>query len=179
MVSFRIGITQILNEGNPEIIFRDITDSLLPMTLLYENLTYALRGMFFKIYNELGPGFREDVYVKALLTLLDKEHIFYEKEKHYVVHFQDAHVGSTRLDLVVDKKIIVEIKATEIHSTLFEKQMLSYLKSTNLSLGFLVNFGTKKLFIKRFIHTQVSAKSKRTDTNGDFIKESVISSLQI
>lgn len=126
------------------------------MSLLYENLSYRLRGIFFKVYNELGPGFKEEVYTKAVLKLLDENNICYEREKQFGINFRDQQIGATRLDLVVDKKIIVEIKATDLNNSLFEKQLLSYLKNTNLLLGFLVNFGMEKLYIKRYANSKRS-----------------------
>lgn len=124
------------------------------MSLLYEELSYTLRGIFFKVYNELGPGFKEDVYVRAILALLDENKISYEKEKQFNINFRNTEIGTTRIDLVVDNKIIIEIKATNLNNSIFEKQILSYLKSTNLSLGFLVNFGMNKLYIRRFINSK-------------------------
>lgn len=123
------------------------------MVLLHEKLSYLIRGMFFKIYNELGPGFKEDVYVKALLKLLEDNKVPYEREKQFTINFNNVRVGSTRIDLVIDNKIIIEIKATEINNSVFEKQILSYLKSTGLQLGFLVNFGGSKLHIRRYINS--------------------------
>ena len=124
------------------------------MGLLYEELSYALRGMFFKIYNEVGPGFKENVYVRALLSLLDENKIPYEKEKQFTINFKSTKIGVTQIDLVIDSKIIVEVKATEINNSIFEKQTLSYLKSTELQLGFLVNFGTNRLYIRRYVNTK-------------------------
>lgn len=124
------------------------------MSLLYEELSYILRGIFFETYNELGPGFKEDVYVRALLKLLDEKNILYEKEKQFKINFKNVQVGITQIDLVVDNKIIIEVKATNINNSVFEKQILSYLKSTGLSLGFLVNFGMEKLYIRRFINNK-------------------------
>lgn len=127
------------------------------MGLLYEELSYILRGMFFKIYNEIGPGFKEEIYVRALLKLLDEKKIPYQREKQFNINFKNARIGTTKIDLVIDNKIIIEAKATEINNSIFEKQVISYLKSTGLSLGFLVNFGTSKLFIKRYINSKQSA----------------------
>ena len=120
------------------------------MGLLYEELSYSLRGMFFKIYNELGPGFKEDIYIRALIALLDENKIPYEREKQFKIEFKNTYIGTTQIDLVVDNKIIIEAKATNINNSVFEKQILSYLKSTGFLLGFLVNFGTNKLYIKRY-----------------------------
>ncbi len=124
------------------------------MALLYEKLSYTIRGMFFKIYNELGQGFKEDVYARAFFELLKSKNIAYERERGFNINFNNTKIGTTRIDLVVDNKIIIEIKATNINNNVFEKQLLSYLKSTGLSLGFLVNFGMNKLFIKRYVNNK-------------------------
>ncbi len=129
------------------------------MKLLYEELSYKIRGLFFTIYNEIGPGFKERAYLLALTKLLEEKSISYEIEKPYSIHFRGINIGMNKVDLVVDGKIIVEVKATDIPNRLFEKQLLSYLKSTGLSLGFLVNFGTNSLYIKRYVNEE-SAKSK-------------------
>ena len=123
------------------------------MALLFEELSYLIRGMFFKIYNELGPRFKEGVYVKALLELLKENNISYEKEKQFNIKFNNANVGSTKIDLVIDNKIIVEVKATEINNSFFEEQILSYLKNTGIKLGLLVNFGMNKLYVRRYINS--------------------------
>lgn len=143
------------------------------MALLYEYLSYKVRGMFFTIYNELGPGFKEDIYTRALLTLLERNNVPYEREKRFQITFGNEGVGATRVDLVIDSKILIEVKATEIPNSVFEKQTLSYLKSTGLPLGFLVNFGMSKLYIRRYANTKsLSAKSISTDAGVLLTKES-------
>lgn len=124
------------------------------MALLFEELSYKLRGLFFKVFNEIGPGFKEEVYVRALVKLLNENKIPYEKEKYFDIKFRNSKIGTTKIDLIIDNKIIIEVKATEINNNLFEKQLLSYLKSTGLILGFLVNFGMSRLYIKRFVNTK-------------------------
>ena len=122
------------------------------MTLIYSELSYKLRGFFFKIYNEIGPGFKEEVYVRALVKLLDEEKIPCNQEQEFPLNFHNKKIGYTKLDLVIDNKIIIEVKAVDILHTTFEKQTLSYLKATGLKLAFLVNFGNSKLEKKRFIN---------------------------
>ena len=122
------------------------------MTLLYPDLSYKLRGSFFKVYNELGPGFKEEIYIRALLKLLDEEKIPYKREQEFSLNFHGKKIGATKLDLVVDDKIIIEVKAVDILHNTFKKQTLSYLKATGLRLAFLVNFGSSKLEIKRFVN---------------------------
>lgn len=122
------------------------------MTLLYEDLSYKLRGIFFQIYNEIGPGFKEEIYIRALIKLLEEEKIPHNQEQEFSLDFHGQKIGSTRPDLVIDGKVIIETKATDVLHTTFEKQTLSYLKATGLKLGFLVNFGNSRLEIKRFVN---------------------------
>jgi len=123
------------------------------MAYLYEELTYKLRGIFFEVYNKLGPGLPEKVYQKSVIYELQKDNISYETEKGINIKYKDINVGKQRLDLVVDGKIIIEVKATDNMHSLFEKQTIAYLKASDYKLALLVNFGGSKLVIKRYINT--------------------------
>jgi len=119
---------------------------------LYENLTYKLRGIAFKVYNTLGPGFKEKIYHKAVIKDLKEQKIFFETEKRINIKYNDEIVGYDKLDLVVDNKVLLELKATnELHSV-FRNQVLAYLKASGLKLGLLINFGKRRLEIKRYIN---------------------------
>lgn len=123
------------------------------MKLLYVDLTYKIRKALFTVYNILGFGHKEEVYQKALASELDSLSIPYENEVYLPVLYKNERVGSYRADFVVDKKIILELKAVDFMPKTFETQLLNYLKSTGFSLGILVNFGSPKLYIKRLIWT--------------------------
>lgn len=123
------------------------------MEYLYEEITYQLRGIFFEVYNKLGPGLPEKVYQNAVIYELEAEKIRYETEKNIKIKYKDINIGRQRLDLVVDDKIIIEIKATDNMHSLFEKQTIAYLKASDYKLALLVNFGGSKLIIKRYINT--------------------------
>lgn len=122
--------------------------------LIYADLTYKLRGAIFNVYNELGFGHKEQVYQKALAKELTALKIPYECEPKLSVNYKGDAVGNYRPDLLVDRKIILELKAVEFLPKLFEIQLLQYLKITHISLGFLVNFGSPRLYIKRLIFTK-------------------------
>ena len=119
--------------------------------LLYEDLSYKIRGCCFTVYNTLGFGHKEDIYQKALELELAKQKVKYEAQKSLTIYYDDKKVGNYRPDLIIDDKIIVEIKAVEYIPKNFEQQLIYYLKGTNFKLGFLVNFGSSKLYIKRLI----------------------------
>ncbi len=120
------------------------------MSYLYEELTYKLRGIFFEVYNQLGPGLPEKIYQRSIIQELKTQKIFYETEKVIPVKYKDIKVGQQRLDLVIEDKIIIEIKATDNMHPLFEKQTLAYLKASDYKLALLVNFGGNKIIIKRY-----------------------------
>lgn len=119
---------------------------------IYQDLTYKLRGIFFEVYNKLGPGLPEKIYQRAIIQELKTQKISYETEKIVNIKYKNIKVGQQRLDLVVDDKIIIEIKATDNMHSLFTKQTLAYLKASGYRLALLVNFGGDKIIIKRYIH---------------------------
>lgn len=122
------------------------------MVYLYEEITYKLRGIFFEVYNQLGPGLPEKIYQRSIIQELKIQKIFYETEKVILVKYKDVKVGQQRLDLVIENKIIIEIKATDNMHPLFEKQTLAYLKASGYKLALLVNFGGNKIIIKRYVN---------------------------
>jgi len=115
-------------------------------------LTERIIACCFKVHNELGPGFNEKIYHRALEIVLKEDNLRYETEKEFAVFYQDKKVGSLRLDLIVEGKVIVEAKALSGNiPDIFKYQLLSYLKVSNLNVGLLVNFGNKSCQIKRFV----------------------------
>jgi GTP-binding protein LepA len=123
--------------------------------LLYEELTYILRGCVFNVYNNLGPGHKENIYQKALEEELRKSKLLFEKEKTINVLYNDKPIGIYRPDFVVDNKIIVEIKALPFLGQLEKKQTWHYLKGSDYRLAFLINFGGKELQIERIIYDNI------------------------
>ena len=115
-------------------------------------LTEKIIACCFKVHNELGPGFAEKICHKALMIAFENAGLAYESEKTFDVFFQDKKVGSFRLDLLVEGKVIVEIKAlTGNVPEVFKYQVLSYLKASGGHVGLLINFGNKSCHIKRFV----------------------------
>lgn len=119
--------------------------------LIYKELTYKLRGAIFKVYNVLGFGHKESVYQRALSVEFGSQSILYKEEPRLAVVYEGIKVGTYTPDFLIDDKIILEIKSTEFMPAQAEKQLIYYLKGTSYKLGFLVNFGSSKLEIKRKI----------------------------
>ena len=117
-----------------------------------DSLTEKIIGCCYKVHNELGPGFNEKIYHNALESELEKTGLFFESEKEFKVNYGGKYVGKFRVDLVVENKVIVEIKAINAgFMKVFESQLVSYLKSSGLHTGLLVNFGNDSCKIKRMV----------------------------
>ena len=121
--------------------------------LLYPDLSYQLQGCFFQVYNILGFGHKEIAYQRALEQELTLQNISFEREMHLLITYREKKIAEYVPDLVIDKKIIIEIKALEFLPNKFITQLIYYLKGTNYKLGYLINFGAPKLQIIRRIWT--------------------------
>lgn len=100
----------------------------------------------------MGPGFAEKIYHNGLKLALKEADLDYQTEREFIIYFQDKKIGSLKLDLIVEDKVIVEVKAlTGNTPEVFKYQILSYLKVSNLHVGLLVNFGNKSCQVKRFM----------------------------
>ncbi len=115
-------------------------------------LTARVIGCCFRVHSELGPGFPEKIYHSALKRALDQLGILNESERDFQVSFRGARVGSFKIDLLVEGRVVVEVKAvTGLIPKVFEAQVLAYLKATGLPVGLLVNFGNPSCQIRRVV----------------------------
>lgn len=106
-------------------------------------ISYKIRGAIFKVYNELGPGLLESIYEAALCYQLKKEGLNVQNQVPIDVVYDGVVLAvSYRLDIIVENKVVIELKSVETLSNVFFKQLLTYLKITKLRLGILVNFNT-------------------------------------
>ena len=117
---------------------------------LYEDLTEKIIGLCMDVHNTIGPGFPEKVYHNSLKILFPKNDLDIESEKEFKVIYLNELVGKFRVDFVINKKVLLEIKAvTGTLPGVFKAQVISYLKTSGLEVGVLVNFGNDKLNFKR------------------------------
>ena len=115
-------------------------------------LTERIIACAYKVHCELGPGFNEKIYHNALKFALREEGLRYETEKEYKVTYQNKQVGILKVDLIVEDKVIAEVKAISGNiPKVFEAQVLSYLKITSYNVGLLINFGNKSCQIRRLM----------------------------
>jgi GxxExxY protein len=103
-----------------------------------------------KVHTTLGPGFPEKIYHRAVIEELKKKQIQFESEKEIKVLYDGKIIGTFVLDLIIEDKIVLEIKATSETVNLFKAQLISYLKASPYQIGILVNFGTLQLQYFRF-----------------------------
>lgn len=121
--------------------------------LIYEEESYKIRGACFKVYNVFGGGIKEKIIERALTKELALSGMEVKNQVRIDVFYNKEKVGVYIPDLVVDEKIIVEVKSKPFIEKEDEKQFWGYLKGSEYKLGFLVNFGPGKLTIKRFVYT--------------------------
>lgn len=116
----------------------------------HQEITDLILKAFYKVYNDLGFGFLEKVYQNAMFLELCKSAHKIEAQKKIKVRYQGVVVGEYYADLIVDGKVIVELKAAEglVHE--HEIQLINYLKATDLEVGLLLNFGKKPQFKRKY-----------------------------
>lgn len=120
--------------------------------IAYPELSYKVVGLIFKIHNELGAGLREKSYEDALELAFKNEGLNYKRQIHCPIYFNGEKVGSRFLDFLVDGKIILELKAGDKFSKANLNQINEYLKSNNLKLGILANFGSEQVKFRRIVN---------------------------
>ena len=120
------------------------------MEIIYKEESYKIIGACMEVHKELGNGFLEAVYKKAVEIIFQEMHIPYEREKELSIQFR-SHTLKKKYaaDFICYGKIILEIKALSALSSEHEAQVLNYLKATGIKLGILVNFGGKSLTHRR------------------------------
>ena len=107
------------------------------------DITYQIRGAIYDVYKNLGPGLLESVYEEALVYELEKRSLTVERQKEVSIQY-DGHVLKTplRLDLLVEGRVVVELKSVKEMQDVFWKQTRTYLRLLGLRVGILVNFNT-------------------------------------
>lgn len=122
------------------------------MKLENEKITESIIGSAFEVYNILGYGFLEKVYQRSMQVELLRRGYSAELESAIKVKFKGVVVGDYAADLLVDEKVIVELKVAKKYNPKDEPQLLNELKATGMKVGLLINFGQEKLEFKRFVY---------------------------
>ena len=119
--------------------------------IVYPDLSYKIMGAIFEVHKKLGPGFLESVYEKALIQELSSREINVETQKTIDLTYRDKKVGVHRLDLIVEDKVVVELKTVERFSVHHKAQLTSYLKASGYKLGILVDFSKSRVEYRRVL----------------------------
>lgn len=118
--------------------------------MLHEELSHKILRACFEVSNELGIGFLESVYEKALLIALRQKGLNADSQISLAVKFREIVVGEFFVDILVEKKILLELKAATALTKEHQAQIINYLKATGVEVGMLINFGNPKLEYRRF-----------------------------
>mgnify|MGYP001161893566 CR=1 FL=1 len=116
----------------------------------YKSLTRKIIKGYYEVYNELGPGFLESVYENALQHILAEYGLKVKNQIPINVYFKGKEVGRFKADLIIENKVLVELKAVNKLLPIHKAQLLNYLKATKIEIGLLMNFRDKPEF-KRYI----------------------------
>jgi len=115
----------------------------------HQNLTHKIIGCAMEIHKQLGSGFQEVVYQRALSIEMNLQELRHEREKEIDIYYKGFRIGKRRVDFFVDDKIMVEIKAVKALEDVHLAQAMNYLEAYNMEVGLLINFGGKSLEFKR------------------------------
>src|ERR1019366_7642277 len=122
--------------------------------LKHEAITKAVIGCAFEVINELGAGFLESVYENALLLALHQRGLAALPQQGCKVMFRGECVGDFYADILVEGKVIVELKAVKAIAPEHQAQIINYLNATGIEVGLLINFGNPRLEYKRFTRSK-------------------------
>ncbi|MFH1661475.1 MAG: GxxExxY protein [Candidatus Falkowbacteria bacterium] len=121
----------------------------------YSDITGKIIKASIEVHKKLGCGFKEAIYQKALAKEMNKLNLNFLKEVAMEIQYDDEIIGSRRVDFLVERKILIELKALEKLEDVHQVQLLNYLKIYKLEVGLLINFGSlKQIEIKRLVITE-------------------------
>lgn len=120
--------------------------------MVYPELCYKIVGIAFNVYNELGHGHKENFYQKALTVAFRNAGLKFTEQVYTPLYFGSERVGRYFLDFLVEKKVIVELKSGDKFLKQNIRQIYSYLRANNLSLGILINFTKEGVKFRRIVN---------------------------
>jgi GxxExxY protein len=122
--------------------------------LLHAEITEKVIGCAMRVHSYFGMGFPEIVYKRSLLVELENSGMHFKSEIEKDIYYQDKFIGKRRLDLIINDKVLIELKAiSEIDKRCYN-QIMNYLNIFNFEVGLLLNFGADSLQFKRFVNTK-------------------------
>ena len=121
----------------------------------YSEITGKIIGCAMKVHQRMRNGYQELIYHRSLVIEFKKENISFQDEIELSIFYEGIEVGKRRVDFLIDKKVVLEIKAVAELNDTHLAQALNYLEGLNLEIGLLLNFGSKSLEVKRIINNKV------------------------
>ena len=118
----------------------------------FSDLTDKIIGIGINIHKELGPGFVEKIYQRALYLELKNSKLRFTRERKLIIYYKKVNLGYETVDFEIEGKVLIEIKAVSEINDIHRAQLLSYLKSSGCKVGLILNFARPTLEIKRIIN---------------------------
>ena len=134
----------------------------------YSDITSGIIGCAIEVHKTLGTGFQEVIYQRALEIEMNQKGMSFQREYEMPIYYKNQHIGTRRVDFLVDNVISVELKAISILENVHFAQAINYLEAYNLEIGLLINFGEsslkfKRLNNKKFQDNQFNQKNHSSD----------------
>jgi GxxExxY protein len=123
--------------------------------IIEKDISHVIVGCFFDVYNELGYGFMELLYARALEITMQQRGLRVDREYPVAVSFRGQQIGFHRIDILVERRVVVEIKSTERLAESSRRQLRNYVKALGVGLGILLHFGPAPKFyreLRRGLH---------------------------
>ena len=132
-----------------------------------DDLTFKIIGVAMAVHGELGPGFSEEIYQRAMAIGLHAEGAGYESEYRIDLKFRGQAIGGFELDFVVERTVVVELKAVAALAPVHHQQVIAYLAASGLPVGLLINFGavsleTRRIFPPKAIQASQAYQARKT-----------------
>ena len=119
--------------------------------IIFKELSYKIIGCAITVHKIVGSGFLENVYEQSLCIELKLRNIPFTRQKMYSIFYKNYNVGTYITDIVVDNKVIVELKSVPYINRNMEAQLLNYLHVSNIRVGYVINFRNTRIEFKRFV----------------------------
>ncbi|MFC1618162.1 GxxExxY protein [Patescibacteria group bacterium] len=124
----------------------------------FSELTGKIIGAAMEVHRNLGNGFQEVIYQRALAWELEQQDLSFAREQVMAIHYKGKNVGTRRADFFIEDKILLEIKAVIKLEDVHLAQAINYLEAYNLEIGLLINFGSKSMQFKRLLNLKMQSQ---------------------
>jgi GxxExxY protein len=132
--------------------------------MILSELTYKINGCAMKVHTQLGCGFQEVIYQRALAIELQRAKLPFFREKEQTIHYDGIEIGTRRADFIVMDTVLVELKAVSVLLDVHLAQIKNYLVAYNIQVGLLINFGEKSLTYKKVYHPNMQVDDSQVIT---------------